>query len=68
MIEKSMGTFDLTCDVCGDGPDESFDEFMDAVEYKKDNEWRSHKNDYGEWEDLCPECYKKKWGYKYGRD
>jgi hypothetical protein len=67
-IEKSIGTFDLICDSCGESPNENFDDFMEAVEYKKDNGWRSHKNGDGEWEDLCPDCYKERCGYRYGRD
>jgi hypothetical protein len=60
MIEKVGGEFELICDVCEESADEFFDEFYDAVEYKKDNGWRSRKDAKGNWEDVCPECQEKK--------
>lgn len=54
-----MGTlFVLECDWCGSDSGELFDEFMDAVEWKKErsNGWKSKKNPDGDWEDLCPDC------------
>ena len=47
--------YSLTCDVCGETI-EDFEVFQDAVDYKKENGWKSRKNKYGEWEDVCPEC------------
>ena len=55
MIDKSCGTFDLSCDICGDVAPESFDEFYDAVDYKKESGWKSRRIK-GEWHDVCPEC------------
>lgn len=55
-IEKEGFLYCLYCDICGEKADESFNEFMDAVNYKKREGWRSQKNEYEEWEDVCPEC------------
>lgn len=55
MIDKFGDVFSLTCDICGEEAEEDFFEFYDAVEYKKDNGWRSRKIK-GEWHDVCPEC------------
>ena len=54
-IDKSCNSFDLTCDNCGKVMDESFDDFYDAVEAKKENGWKSKKRN-GNWEDWCDEC------------
>lgn len=59
MIDKIHDTYELSCDICGESPDESFDDFAEAVQYKKGNGWKSRKID-GEWHDLCPECAAKK--------
>ena len=40
---------------CYEAPMNTFPDFMDAVDYKKNNGWKSQKRD-GEWEDVCPEC------------
>ena len=55
MIDKQSGRYHLACDVCGEEIDETFDDFYDAVQHKKDNGWKSQKVN-GEWEDVCPEC------------
>ena len=58
MIYKEfVGFYYLTCDVCGEESGQLFDEFNDAVEWKKnrDNGWRSRMVD-GEWQDECEEC------------
>jgi len=55
MIDKFNGIYTLTCDICGEDAPETFDDFYDAVQYKKDNGWKSQKY-RGEWEDVCPEC------------
>ena len=54
-IDKQDGIFALICDVCGDYL--YFDDFNDAVDYKKGCGWHSHKRN-GEWEDVCPDCMK----------
>ena len=54
-IDKSCGIFDLICDNCGEVHPESFDDFYDAVEAKKENGWKSKKRN-GNWEDWCPKC------------
>ena len=55
MIEKSGGQFILYCDICGEESDGAFDDFYEAVDYKKDSGWKSQKHN-GQWEDVCPEC------------
>ncbi len=54
-IEREGQSFSLYCDVCGREAEETFFEFDEAVEYKKQNGWRSQRRK-GEWEDVCPEC------------
>jgi hypothetical protein len=58
MIEREYGTFHLCCDFCGEEPDEIFDEFQDAVNYKKNHDWESRKIK-GTWFDVCPDCTDK---------
>ena len=56
MIEKIHGVYFLICDICEDEEGaEEFPDFMEAVEYKKDDGWKSKRED-GEWIDICPEC------------
>ena len=55
MIDKHNDLYFLVCDICGEEADEDFDDFYDAVEYKKENDWKSQKYK-GEWEDVCPVC------------
>jgi len=58
MIEKERNGYTLTCDFCGREV-KPFDDFKEAVEYKKDNGWISHKfktENEDIWQDLCPEC------------
>lgn len=45
----------MTCDICGGEAEEAFDDFYEAVDYKKTEGWKSQKTK-GEWEDVCPEC------------
>ncbi len=54
-IENNGGTYDLICDVCGDCADESFENFHDAVNGKKEHGWKSQKRN-GDWEDVCEIC------------
>jgi len=57
MIEKDGGMYILICDICGEEANETFFDFYDAVQFKRENGWKSQKyND--EWEDVCPECQK----------
>lgn len=54
-IEKIGGLYCLMCDVCGSEVDKNFDDFYEAVNYKKTNDWKSKK--YGtDWVDVCPCC------------
>lgn len=56
MIERFKDEHVLMCDICGEGVGELFDDFYEAVDYKRRNGWKSQKNDRGEWEDVCPGC------------
>ena len=53
-IEKEGSKYYLYCDICGEEAEEFFG-FYEAVQYKKQNGWKSQKYK-GEWEDVCPEC------------
>jgi len=54
-IEPIEGSqVELACDICGYAVT-SFDSFQEAVDYKKEDGWKSQKHK-GEWEDICPEC------------
>lgn len=55
MIDKQHGSYYLICDICGEVVDALFDDFYDAVQFKKDEGWKSRKIK-GEWKDICPEC------------
>ena len=54
MIDQSYGSYTLVCDIC-EKEVKPFDDFLEAVNYKKENGWKSRKHD-GEWEEVCPEC------------
>lgn len=54
-ITNIHGIYSLICDVCGDSHPDSFSEFYEAVQAKKDDGWRSRRQN-GDWEDVCPEC------------
>lgn len=54
-IRPSSNGYKLICDNCGYTVD-GMDDFMEAVDYKKENEWKSKKIDDGVWEDNCPNC------------
>jgi hypothetical protein len=54
MIQKNNYTYELICNICGEATN-GFEDFYEAVMYKKDNGWKSEKHN-GEWEDICPEC------------
>ena len=55
MIDKQSGRYHLICDICGEEAEEDFDDFYDAVEYKKAEGWKSQKRN-GQWEDVCLDC------------
>ena len=52
-IENYYGKYNLICDCCNDIF--TFDDFNEAVEYKKDFGWKSEKIS-NEWFDYCPDC------------
>ena len=55
MIDRQYGGYILICDICGEVNAETFYDFSDAVDYKKENDWKSRKI-HGQWQDVCPEC------------
>ncbi len=55
MIDRDFDGYSLACDICGEEATQTFDDFWDAVQYKKDNDWKSQRRN-GDWEDVCPDC------------
>lgn len=55
MIDRFENMYTLTCDICGEEYPETFFDFYDAVQAKKDNGWKSRKIN-GEWADICDKC------------
>ena len=55
MLVRKYNGFELVCDSCGHTVS-GLDDFNEGVEYKKDNGWKSRRNDTDEWEDICPNC------------
>jgi hypothetical protein len=55
MIRKTDGQYELICDYCEEIAN-VFDDFLDAVAYKKAYGWRSIKDSGGNWHELCPDC------------
>jgi hypothetical protein len=51
-----FSTYDLVCDWCGLETDNGFELFNDVVVFKKRSSWKSRKDAFGKWEDICPEC------------
>lgn len=60
MIDKSRRFYNLVCDVCGGKANKTFSEFYEALEYKKDSDWKWQKQKNGQWEDVCPNCQEAK--------
>lgn len=58
MIEREGWQFVLTCDHCEDFID-GFDDFHDAVKYKKEHGWKSLQSKRGTWYEFCPKCSSK---------
>jgi hypothetical protein len=59
MIDKIKGKYVLICDICGEEYPETFNSFYKAVQYKRDEGWKSHKHQTEHediWEDVCPQC------------
>jgi hypothetical protein len=55
MIDKDGDEYELICDHCEDSVD-GFDEFGEAVRYKKIKKWKAVKTKTQGWVDLCPRC------------
>jgi hypothetical protein len=57
MIDKNgPDEFELSCDHCEEPADETFESFQEAVQFKKDNGWKSVKDVDEQWHDLRPDC------------
>jgi hypothetical protein len=61
-IERFGDIFSLTCDICGEDHPETFYDFGDAVQAKKDDGWKSRRDKDGCWEDVCPDCQENEAG------
>ena len=57
-LDKIHGEYHLSCDICGEGPQRPFESFDEAVQYKRDNDWKSSRNSSHDWQDACPDCVK----------
>ena len=56
MINKFGKSYILSCDICQEEAEETFYDFYDALNFKRDNGWKSKKDENGEWMVICPEC------------
>ena len=57
-IEKYGNIYTPTCDICGaEMPGEFI--YNDAVAAKKRAGWHSRKDERGEWQDWCKECWEE---------
>ena len=54
-IQKQYREYVLICDICQNEVDGTFVNFIEAVDYKKENGWKS-KKEGGGWIDICPDC------------
>lgn len=54
MIQRTNNGYELICDECGYSVT-GMDTFDEAVEYKKEDGWKSMRQD-GEWKDVCQDC------------
>lgn len=54
-IESTGESISLYCDSCGTEVP-GFNHFHDAVDYKKQHDWKSTKFNNDEWWDVCPDC------------
>ena len=55
MIQREGWNHSLICDHCEDSKD-GFEEFDEAVKYKKRNGWKSVQSTRGAWFEFCPKC------------
>jgi hypothetical protein len=55
MVERNGGEFELICDHCEDSK-KGFNEFDDAVRYKKAHGWKSVRGASKQWYELCRHC------------
>ena len=55
MIDRQFNEYVLSCDICGEEIEDTFTTFQEAVDFKKENGWKSKFED-DEWQDICPNC------------
>ena len=55
IVKMSDNSYVLYCDYCSNSAD-GFDDFLEAVNYRKSHSWKSFKNKNDEWTDKCPVC------------
>ena len=63
IIEKMDGVYKIICNVCGEIMEPCFGDFYDAVQFKKDNRWKSQKVGDG-WIEICRDCVEVSSGKK----
>lgn len=56
MIQKQFGVFVANCDECTEYLETECEDFLDAIQYMKDEDWRISKNADDEWVHFCPSC------------
>ena len=54
-IQREYDWYRLTCDICQNAEEETFNLWRHAVEYAKLNGWKQ-KHEGGGWIDICPDC------------
>jgi len=63
MIEKMDGVYRIICNVCGEVYKNEFYDFYDAVNFKKNERWKSQKVGDG-WIEVCRDCVEVSSGRK----
>ena len=55
-IERQFGKIIFVCDSCEDDIETDKKDFNEALEYTKQEKWRSFRTKTGAWRHYCPEC------------
>lgn len=55
IVKNSNSSYTLFCDYCSNSVDD-FEDFFEAVNYRKSHNWKSFKNKNDDWMDKCPVC------------
>lgn len=56
IIDKINGTYKIICNVCGEIFSQNFEDFYEAVDFKKKERWVSRPISGGKWEEVCRDC------------